>query len=84
MFIVKTNSILDLRNSYFAENYSLSRGSIILADFKNVNVFATNVTFHRNQAYFGGVFFAHFSSNLVFENCTFTENFAIQGGIGNL
>ena len=43
-----------------------------------------NSTFLRNKAYYGGVFFAHYSSSINFDNCTFKENFAIRGSIGSV
>ncbi|CDW73537.1 UNKNOWN [Stylonychia lemnae] len=81
---VQSNSELSITNSNFVENFSNSRGSIILGDFQNTVSYIRNTTFIRNYAYEGGVFYTWFGSSLQFYNCTFYQNFAFRGGIGSV
>jgi hypothetical protein len=59
LFTIKTNSELHIYDSIFNKTYSVSRGSVILADYKNTYAKIVNSTFVDNFAFDGGVFFAH-------------------------
>ena len=74
---------MTILDSIFEENFSSSRGSIILGDYKETISTIKNSLFIGNYAYEGGVFFTQYSSTLIFDNCTFYNNFAVRGGIGS-
>jgi hypothetical protein len=59
LFTVRTNSKLYIYNSIFNKTSSISRGSVILADYKESYAKIVNSTFVDNFAFTGGVFFAH-------------------------
>lgn len=59
LITVKVNSKLYIYNSIFENNYSLSRGSVLFADFKNVYIYVNNTLFKSNYAYLGGIFYSH-------------------------
>lgn len=82
MFKIRTNSKLFIYDSSFKDNYSVSRGSIILADYRDVQVYVANSSFIHNFGSDGGVFFTHFGSYVEFDSCVFNKNFAISGSIG--
>ncbi|CDW78461.1 UNKNOWN [Stylonychia lemnae] len=82
MIKLKTNSKLFVYDSYFKENYSNSRGSVIFGDFENTESFIHNSTFVNNFAQTGGVFYSWYNSSIIFEHCKFYQNFANKGGIG--
>ena len=54
---VNENSVTYVNNSYFLENYSIARGSIIMADYQNTLNYFYNCTFYNNSASVGGVFY---------------------------
>lgn len=49
-FKVTTNSKLYVYNSLFEENFSLSRGSVFLADYEESYIYVANSNFTRNFA----------------------------------
>lgn len=52
---VDQNSFLTITRSYFRENFSLGRGSIIYAERQNSNAVISNSAFVMNYAFQGGV-----------------------------
>lgn len=77
MFKITTNSKLYIYDSTFSNIYSVSRGSIILADYINSYAYVYNSSFVNNFAVDGGIFFAHFGSYVEFDLCYFESNMAI-------
>ena len=57
LIVVNENCMTFVYNSYFLENYSLSRGSVIMADYQNTQNYFENCTFINNSASVGGVFY---------------------------
>jgi hypothetical protein len=57
LFVVNENCKTYVYNSYFLENYSVSRGSIIMADYQETKNYFENCTFLNNSASVGGVFY---------------------------
>lgn len=62
MIKLGTNSKLTVADSIFQNTLSMSRGSIILADYQQVHVSISNTSFISNFAIDGGIFFVHYSS----------------------
>ncbi len=54
----------------------------MLADYEESYVYVKNTTFSQMFGYDGAVFFAHYRSRVVFENCTFSRCTGIQYGLG--
>jgi hypothetical protein len=77
LFKIKTNSKLFIYNSTFRETYSVSRGSIILADYINSYAYIFNTSFINNFAVDGGIFFTHYESVMEFDSCYFEKNLAV-------
>lgn len=71
LFTIKTNSEIFIYNSVFNNTYSIARGSVILADYKNSHAKIVNSTFMNNFAFNGGVFYAHHYSYIEILQCTF-------------
>ncbi len=69
LFKLRTNTQLIIKGSLFKDNYSVSRGGIILADYEQVEATVYNSTFESNFAFDGGIFFAHYGSHVRFEEC---------------
>jgi hypothetical protein len=81
LFSVNENSKTYVYNSYFLENYSIARGSVIMADYRNTENFFENCTFINNSASVGGVFYTQFGSMIKCNNCTIYNNFGIKAGV---
>jgi hypothetical protein len=78
---VTTNSILEVLNSSFTENFSIGRGVIIYSDSPHSISIVRNSNFTNNSGIYGGVFSTELRAMIDVDNCTFTNNFAIQGGV---
>lgn len=76
--------MLYIYDSFFNNTYSLSRGAVIFADYKESYVYAVNSSFINNFAQYGGVFFAHYESYLEFDTCVFKSNKASSGGVARV
>eukprot|EP00347_Sterkiella_histriomuscorum_P014799 403359479 len=81
LIVVNENCKSFIYNSYFLENYSTSRGSVIMADYQETQNFFENCTFINNSASVGGVFYTQFGSMIDCLNCTVRNNFGIKGGV---
>lgn len=57
LIVVNENCKTFVYNSYFLENYSISRGSVIMADYQDTQNSFANCTFYNNSASVGGVFY---------------------------
>jgi hypothetical protein len=62
LIVVNENCITYVYNSIFLENYSIARGSVIMADYQNTKNYFYNCTFTNNSASVGGVFYTQFGS----------------------
>eukprot|EP00347_Sterkiella_histriomuscorum_P005180 403357590 len=81
---LNTNSRLVIRDSTFTKTLSQSRGSVIFADFQNVDVQIYNSNFTSNFAKEGGLFFVHFGSSLLIDSSIMRDNLAFSGGIATV
>ena len=81
LLVVNENCKTYVYNSQFLENYSISRGSIIMADYQETENYFENCTFLNNSASVGGVFYTQFGSMIDCANCTVENNFGIKGGV---
>lgn len=81
LIVVNENCKTYVYNSYFLENYSVSRGSIIMADYQETENYFANCSFYNNSASVGGVFYTQFGSMIDCYNCTVENNFGIKGGV---
>ena len=81
LIVVNENCKSFIYNSYFLENYSTSRGSVIMADYQNTQNYFENCTFVNNSATTGGVFYTQFGSMIDCLNCSVSNNFGIKGGV---
>eukprot|EP00347_Sterkiella_histriomuscorum_P022845 403336935 len=79
---LSTNSRINISDSYFYKTLSLSRGSAILADYQNVQVFIQNTTFLENYASSGGIFFSHYGGYVEIVNSKMIKNMAVAGSVG--
>eukprot|EP00347_Sterkiella_histriomuscorum_P005230 403357394 len=82
MIQVQTNSLLNVTDSIFEENFSISRGSVLFGDYEKVKIYINNCTFNNNYAFKGGVFYMEYDGFLQIENSKISNNFAIYGGMG--
>ncbi|CDW73872.1 UNKNOWN [Stylonychia lemnae] len=88
--IMMTNLPLSVivKNCTFSKNYqmidnlSMSRGTIILADYQYVGVYVQDSSFIRNFAADGAVFFVHYNSYIIIKNSTIQSNHAVQCSLG--
>lgn len=80
LIVVNQNCLTFIYNSYFLENYSIARGSVLMADYQNTVNYFENCTFINNSASVGGVFYTQFGSTIKCVNCTLTNNFGIKAG----
>lgn len=78
---VTENSVLSVDNCTFQDNYSLGRGSIIIAEMQSSLTILSNSLFIHNYANYGGVLFSHLFAIVKAINCTFKNNFAVVGGV---
>ena len=81
LIVVNENCVTFVYNSQFLENYSVSRGSVIMADYQETQNYFENCTFYNNSASVGGVFYTQFGSMIDCLNCTVENNFGIKGGV---
>lgn len=84
LFTIKTNSELLVENSVFNKTYSISRGSVILADYTRSSAKVYNTTFVNNFALYGGIFYVHHYSYVEMNECQFYNNYALQGAIATV
>ncbi len=64
LIVVNENSQAFISNSHFEENYSISRGSVLMADYQRSHNFLNNCTIINNAASVGGVFYSQFDSSI--------------------
>eukprot|EP00347_Sterkiella_histriomuscorum_P015814 403355584 len=76
--VLQTNTILNLTNSIFKDNYSTSRGSIIFGDYQDAQIYLENSTFINNYALKGGVFYGQHSSFIWISECLFEKQSTIS------
>eukprot|EP00347_Sterkiella_histriomuscorum_P019803 403340238 len=81
---LNTNSRIVIRDSVFHKILSQSRGSVILADFQNVDVQIYNSNFTSSFAKDGGLFFVHYGSSLLIDSSIMSDNLAYSGGIATV
>eukprot|EP00347_Sterkiella_histriomuscorum_P023122 403335861 len=81
---LNTNSRLVIRDSVFHKILSQSRGSVILADFQNVDVQIFNSNFTSSFAKEGGLFYVHYGGSLLIDSSVMSDNFAYSGGIATV
>jgi len=79
--IGKTNSIVNIRNSTFQNNFSLERGGVVFADSTDSQFYFKDSKFLNNYAALGGVSYSQDFSMVSFENCSFEQNAALRGGV---
>jgi hypothetical protein len=58
LLYVSRGCILSIAGTYFLENYSTGRGSIVFSENKNSFAYLKDSSFMSNQAILGGVFFS--------------------------
>lgn len=82
MIYLSQNSVINVTNTNFTENFNLKKGAVLYGDYRFAKANIIGCNFTRNYADQGGVFYFVYNSQLYCQYCLFEGNFARKAGVG--
>ena len=79
--LVEENSVLDISDSTFVDNFSYEKGGVLCGDYQKTVTRVTNSTFKNNASVQGGVFCAIYQSRVEVADSLIEENFAVGAAV---